>query len=495
MKTKIWAAIASLAVCLAACDDTTDSIGQSLTDNMDHLHIVTDTFKVTTRSIVADSVLSRNTTGYLGKIKDPETGAYITGDFMLQFNTLENDTVFPEKDRIMSLDQQNGFMADSCEIRLFFSDYYGDSLAVMKVEAMEMDAPMKENVKYYSNFNPEKEGYIRSNGLRKSKVYTITDQSVSEEYRNSSNYSTNLRIPLNEPYTDKNNVTYSNYGTYLMSMYYEHPEYFKNSYTFTHNVCPGFYIKMKDGIGSMAYVYMGQLNVYFNYKTQITGSDDVKRDTIISAFVPFSGTEEVLQTTNITNDKETIKQLAAEKTCTYLKTPAGIFTEMTLPVEEIMRNHENDTLNTAKVVLTRINNSTHNKYALDTPSALLMIPRDSIHSFFENGNVTDNKISFLATTADGSYTLNGSYNTKNTYIYNNISSLITKMAEQKSKGQAKENWNKVVLVPVNITTDASGAIVNIVHDMSLTSTKLVGGSENPYDDIKISVIYSKFSDK
>ena len=81
MKLKLIAcALAALA--LYSCDDTTDTIGYSLVDRLDNLKVAADTFKITTRSVIADSVLSRTTTGYLGRIRDPETGAYITSDFM-----------------------------------------------------------------------------------------------------------------------------------------------------------------------------------------------------------------------------------------------------------------------------------------------------------------------------------------------------------------------------------------------------------------------------
>jgi len=473
MKAKLLAAMALLAVCLTACDDTTDTIGQTLTDNMDHLKIVTDTFTVTTRSVVADSVLSRSTTGYLGKIKDPETGTYITGDFMVQFHTLDNFSLPADVCKILSKDAAGEVVADSCEIRLFYTDFYGDSLATMKLTAMEMGKAMEEGVRYYSNFNPEAEGYIRAGGIKKNKVYTLADQSISESERADGDL--NIRITLNEPYTDKDNVTYNNYGTYLMRKYYKNPEAFRNSYDFVHNICPGFYIKTKEGIGSMAYIYISQLNFYYKYAV-----NDTTTYTVSSS---FAGTEEVLQTTNITNDRETIKRLADDNTCTYLKTPAGIFTEMTLPVEEIVRGHEKDTLNTAKIVLTSINNKTHSDYILDKPSTLLMIPRDSIYTFFEKEDIVDYKHSFLAV-ASG-----------NTYTFNNVSSLVRYMAELKDRGTAGPNWNKVVIVPVSTTTNASGAIVKVVHDMSLTSARLVGGSDNPYDDIKISVIYSKFSDR
>ena len=91
MKIRTFAGILFTAsLTLIACDDTTNELGMSLTDKMDHLNISTDTFEVTTRSIQADSVLSRNTTGYLGKVRDPETKDYITGNYMTQFHILDN---------------------------------------------------------------------------------------------------------------------------------------------------------------------------------------------------------------------------------------------------------------------------------------------------------------------------------------------------------------------------------------------------------------------
>lgn len=481
MKTIIYTVIAIMScITIASCDDTTDSIGNSLTDNMDMLKVTTDTFNVATRSIVADSVLSRSTTGYLGKIRDIETGNYITGDFMAQFSTLENYKL-PEKDSIVSL-QDGEVIADSCSIRLFYTDYYGDSLATMNITAYEMNEPMKEGVKYYSNFDPIAEGLIRNDGMKVNKTYTLTDLSISDEDRaDESSYTPNIKINVNKPYTDKNGVTYNNYGTYIMRMYYEDPDRFKNSYNFIHEVCPGFYFKTNDGIGSMAYITVSQLNIYFRYLN----------DSTYVGTTSFSATEEVLQTTNISNDKQNIADLANDNTCTYLKTPAGIFTEITLPVDEITENHSNDTINTAKISLTRINNNTHDEYSLSAPSTLLMIPKDSLYTFFENGDNVDYKKSFIATYSSST----------NQYTFNNISGMITYMADIKKKGLAENSnwlnehpdWNRVVVIPVSVTTNSSSQIVKIVHDMSLTSTKLVGGSENPYEPIKINVIYSKFN--
>ena len=502
MKTKFLTAIAFLALLFSACDDTTDTIGDSLTDGMDRLDISTGVFPVQTASYKSGAVLSRNSVGYLGKIRDDETGAYVTGDFMAQFSTLEN-YYLPDIDSIASVEVnasgEKEVIADSCTILLYYDKYFGDSLATMKLSAYEMSRPMEEGINYYSDFDPMAGGYIRDekdNGIKTGKVYTLSDLTVDEGIKENSNYVPSIKINLNKPYTDKDGKTYNNYGTYIMRRIYANKDDFKNPYNFIHKVCPGFYFKLDDGLGSMAYIDISSLNVYFSLKTTYKNNNDEVRDTVVVGVSTFAGTEEVLQTTNITNDNEAIDRLVADESCNYLKTPAGIFTEMTLPVDDILKGHENDTINVAKVVLTRYNNKSNgDKYNLGHPSSLLMIPLDSLDTFFEKGKVTDNKTSFVASASSSD----------NYYTYNNISGMITYMADVKKKGMAENslwieehpNWNKVILVPVTVTKNTSTLqVVRIVHDMSLTSARLVRGQGNGDDNpVSISVIYSKFSDK
>lgn len=66
------------------------------------------------------------------------------------------------------------------------------------------------------------------------------------------------------------------------------------------------------------------------------------------------------------------------------------------------------------------------------------------------------------------------------------------MKAMDQKDRTDEKWNKVVIIPVTVTYNTDNEIIKVAHDMSLTSTKLVGGSENPYEPLTIDVIYSKF---
>jgi len=484
MKKLFMAGIAMLtAVAISSCDKDTQNLGNSLTSSVDRFTIAADTFYVESQSIVADSILGRSVYSYLGRLKDPETGSYITSDYMTQFHLLEkiSNLLFAKRDSISNRDADNNPQADSCFIDIVVDGFQGDSLAAMKLTMKELGTPVKDGIHYYSNFSPEEKGYVRNDqaAINIDKVYSLTDLTLPDSILNlrykGTNYNT-IRIPLNEPYTDKEGKQYNNYGTYVMQKYYEHPEYFKNSLTFTNHVCPGFYFKTTGGLGIVSEVLTTQLNIYSSYRSY---------GKTINHQRTFSGSEEVLQTTLISNDKPSIEQLANDDKCTYLKTPAGIFTEVTLPIDDIMDGHENDTITQAKIVFHRMNDfSSISDIIMDEPNTLLMIERDSLYTFFENRNVPNNISSYLAY-------FSKSYNT---YTFNNISNLVTRMYKRTNR---TANWNKVVLVPVEVTTtnatssSSTTSIANIDHQMLITSIRLVGGKGNEHEPVRISVTYSK----
>lgn len=475
------------ALTFAACDDTTEGIGGSITNKIDNINISNSAFNVTTKSIVADSVLSRNNTGLIGKMKDPETGNYVKGDYMTQLGVLPTFSV----DTLDIKKANNGSIeADSCYLLVSYNASYGDTIAPMKVTAYEMTEPMREDQEYYSNYDAFKNGWVNENNPHWSSNYNLSNTSDVK----------NFKIYLNKEYK-KDGKTYKNYGSYILQTYAEHPKYFKTNFKFLHNVCPGFYIKNVGGTGNMAKIWNTELIFY--WKKTIKAKDGVTDSTGIG-YNRFDGTEEVLQLNKIENDTENLKKLASQEDWTYLKSPAGIFTEVTLPIDDIMKGHEKDTLNTATISFPRLNNADEdNPYNFATPSTILMVQKDSLQSFFEKSKLADNRTSYTA-----SYSSTGTY--KNAYTFQNIANLVSAMYKNKGKGG---NWNKVVLVPVNVITTTQGyttVISKINHDMSLASTRLIVGTDDPNKDyttdektgkkvasgpIRIKVIYSKFKEE
>jgi len=251
---------------IVSCDDTTDTIGGSLVDNTDKLNVKADTFNVTSNTLLAENIIARTSTGYLGRIEDPETMTTVTGNLMSQFHVLSNYEL-PAKDSIVSHDTSNQVIADSCDIQLFYSSFYGDSLSQMKLTVYELKRPIEEGHTYYSNFNPEAQGYIRSlntGGIAEKQSYTLANPTETDSIKKNKDYIPNITIRLNKQYTDKNGVVYNNYGTFLLRKYLEDPVTFRDSYAFLHYICPGFYFKVDDGLGSMAHIQRVQINIYFS---------------------------------------------------------------------------------------------------------------------------------------------------------------------------------------------------------------------------------------
>ena len=489
MRLRLFTAIAFTAMAMISCNEDTDSIGTSLTQNTDQLKISTGIYEATTRSLLADSVYARNFDCFFGLVKDPETDTYVMNEFMAQFNVLE-DLVLPDEEQIISLDDEGEIVADSCEIWLYFdkSNCYGDSLTPMKMGVLELGKAMDSEAVYYSNYDPEAEGYIRPDGLKKDLVFTLANLTYSDSLRYTSSYRDYARVTLNDEYKDKSGKKYSNYGTYILRNYYEHPEYFKNSYTFVHSLCPGFYFKLLDGLGVMAKMDRIVLRIFYSYQSY---SEEKK----LTGLLTLASTPEVLQTVKVTNEKAGLERLVSEDDCTYLKSPAGIFTEVTLPVDEIMERHGIDYLLSVSMSFQRLNSDDpNNKYNFKAPETILLLPKDSLNTFFEKEKTYDYKRSYVASLV------------KNNYSFTNLGDLVSSMYLDKILGELDDpywttnhpDWNKVVLVPIITPTLTTTTVNNttvtttttpISHQIGLTSTKLVGGKDSP---IEIKVIYAKF---
>ena len=491
---KLLLFIPCLIMALISCDDTTDTLGSSLTDVNDTMHIETAEYAVTSQSVRATNLVSRATTGYLGKIKDPETGLYIAGNYMTQFRPLMEDQFESLEDVYVedydpSQPKWSQVECDSCAIMLYLPKWYGDSLTQMKFTLHELSKPYEEGVPYTSDFDPLEEGYVRTEAgsIHKQLSYSLANLAYSLHDRLSDEYDNNVAITLNEPYTDRDGVTYNNYGTYIMRKYFNPAtsKNFNQQYLFNHNICPGFYFQTSGGLGNMATVDGASLLVFYS----------VKDDTLYHALANFGATEEVLQMTNILLESDKMDELVNDNSCTYLETPAGIFTEMTLPVDEVItKKHANDTLSTARLFIPRINNTYQSEYSLNIPQTLLLVEKDSVESFFNKQKLADYRSSYLSTYSS----------TYNGYSFGNISYLVSSMYRKRNaSGLSNEeyaalhpNWNKVMLIPVETTyttLSSSSELTKVTYDMSLTSTKLAKGTEDN-GKITLKVIYSKFSE-
>lgn len=464
--------------CLMSCDDNTGSMG--LFPDSDKIINSSAVFEVTSRSLEMGPVRTASSDNYLGEIIDPETGVRIRSEFAAQFFCQE-DFRFPDKDlmfpgkKVLPVDSIH---CDSVELRLYFDSYYGDGGNPMKLEVYPLSAAniMEEDSTYYSNVDLAQFVDAQAAPLA-SKVFAPIDYTLSDSELESATHSDNIRIILP-----------NSFGTGIMQQYYRTPEHFKDAYSFIRNVFPGFYFKHKSGSGNMMTVNVGTLNVYFTYYSA------ERPDSAISAMTRFASTPEVIQSTRFENGD--MRPLLEDKSCTYLKSPAGVCTELTLPVNEVFLNHEGDSVSKARLTLTTYNRRAGDDiYSLGTPATVLLVRKDEMQSFFENKEVSDALTSYTTS-------FNSTYNT---YTFENLCRLFSYIHREKQVGMAKEslteaeweaahpNWNKCVVIPVktSTTSDTYGNTyqTSVTHDLDMNSIRLVGGEDEP---IEMQVIYSRF---
>ena len=440
---------------IIACDDNTDTLGSDMMPSTDIVVKESRTYDVFTQSYSAgDSVLARSSKSYLGQFTDPETGTIIKSDFLAQFHCID-DFAFPDSivgDSILSTD-----------LRLFVTKYVGDSLATFKISVYPLTKIMNPDADYYTNIDPTQYCDTSEKPIAE-KWFTLSDRTISDSERNSSSYNNKIIIPL------PNSI-----GKQIRAAWNSNPEYFKDSEAWINSGLPGskgFYFKLESGDGALAYINIVQFNINYRYHLS-----DENTDTTGTS--QFAATEEVIQATHFANYN--LEKLLEDTSSTYLKSPAGIFTMATLPIDQILST---DTINQAKLVLTRYNDIVNSGFRLDIPKYLLMVRLDDYNNgFFENYHLADANTSYLS--------MFNSAN--NTYTFNNISHLIGTMKKELRDGTATANYNKVLLIPVEPTFESSTVstknLVKLCHDFSMTSARLVGGNT----PVKLEIIYSKFT--
>ena len=415
-----------------------------------------------------DSILANTSEVYLGRYTDEESGTVFTSGFITQFACNE-DYGFPE----------NGVIGDSAQytkLRLYFEEYYGDSLNAMQCEVYDLDYTLEEGIAYYTNMNPKDYCLPDKEPIAK-KTYNAFDFSLHDTIINGENYSRHIEIILPD-----------SIGNNFIKKYYKEDDegnhignkYFKNSEVFIKEVFKGIYVKCTQGDGTVLKIFRARLDIGFSHYIK---SSSGELDSIQTLSAPFYSGKEVLQVNNFDNNDLT--KLTEEQQHTYIKTPAGLYTEVTLPVIDIVEKC--DTINSTKITFTRYNESAS---ATRVPhSTLLMVRKCDMHKFFLKNKVADNKTSFLTSFASST----------NEYVYSDISSLIKVCYNEYQEGiknnsnweDENPDWNKVILIPVSTTKDSNGNIVKISHDISISSIRLRGGTEY---EIPIYTITSKFND-
>lgn len=494
----------SAALLLVSCTEHTGSLG--IPPANESLETSVAIYDVYSSSMKLDTIKARSIASYLGSIYDPETNGKITGNFATQFAIMEDLKYFPPADSITSRDAEGNPCCDSVLLQLNFDTYFGDVNTPLKIAIYPLDAnnPLCEDSVYYINTDLKK--YIRPGFENKpiaTKVFTAwdrihgSDPSVTTEGSYPS-----IRIPM--PLSEGNNI---------MSKYFEYVEdnkglspdkhvnhNFDDSYHFIRNVMPGYYAEIVNGEGVMVRVFVDALYLIYNARVF---NDSIVED--VPSYTVFAGTPEVVQSCQFSQSD--VNELLQDQSCTWLKTPAGVCTEISLPIDDIFStDHVNDSISRIELKMSRYNKTQTGEH-FGIPRKLLMVRKSEVNRFFTNNKTPDGYTSYLASFEPAYNTYSFSnigqmamfmykerLNAVNDYIKNvlKIETPTEAQIAEETHEWTKRNpdWNKCCLVPVETTVDPSTeTVTSVSHELSLTSAKLVKGTkDNP---IKIQVYYTR----
>jgi len=376
------------AVSTMSCGDALNQLGSSILPDEDRVTVYADTFQVVASTVKIDSLFAKTGIGYLGEFYDPLYGR-LKSDYICQF--------YCEEDFQFEQTPQDGKI-DAVSLHLVYDQWVGDPNVPMQATVYPVVSQLYGT--YYGNIDPA--DFCDINNPVLSQAYSVKGGALDTTLGYDI-WTQTLDLPIE-------------WGQRLYDETINNPSTFKSQKAFN-EFFPGFYITTNYGSGSIIYVYQTQIAIDYHYTLQSTTGED----SVIYLQEVFNVSKDVIQMNNFQNT-DTEQLLEDNDDYTYLKTPAGIFTRLVVPTTDIKHVIENHIVNYVDFSLKYMPEEDW-LYALTPPPYLLLLPEDSLISFFESRS-TDNSItSFLSTytTSSASYGYNAS---TRTYPMPNLANLI-----------------------------------------------------------------------
>ena len=384
-------AITFIAILAISCDDTLDQMGMSIQPGQDRLSVGVDTLQLQARTVKVDSMYARTKYPVLGEYSDPVFGS-IKSEFVAEFY-LPTGSKFEE-----------GAIIDSVRAVVSYTTMMGDSIAPMGLSVYEVTETLK-GIGNYTHIDPimfadmssplGAQSFTGRNSTYNTVTYTAEDYSV-RSYRE---YYISVDLP--KTLGDKFLEEYLKPGHGKLSDTDSFREFF-----------PGLYFTTSFGNSTIINVDITSLYVHYNYLDEKGSSQNT--DTIRSEAFRVNNTPEVRQIKHIVSNDDNL--LVENPNHTYIKSPAGVNTEILFPVSEIHESLQSKALNMVNFTVYALPDASEDeRVKINPPNYLLLINKDSLNGFFENRKIRDNVTSFISERFDPA-----SYS----YKFNNISTMI-----------------------------------------------------------------------
>jgi hypothetical protein len=449
-----------------ACDDTISNVGIGTQPDRDKISVYDTIISIeSARTVKLDSIYVKTVKGFVGNFYDPDYGDIKAGFICQYYPSL----AFADSGVIKN---GAGKEIDSVRLHLYYTSFFGDSLAPMEVSVYPViKKPVDEN--YYTNINPADYCDLSKAWARKS--YTARDLNVSDSMNSLSTYYKNISIQLP-----------IEWGQQLYDSYKADKNIFESGDNLA-EIFKGTYIESSFGTGNLIKVDLAEINIY--YRRHYTNS--AGNDTTVTTSSVLTLTNEVIQMNSFKSEFDS-KLLEYSDDKMYLKTPVGLFSEITIPVPEIVKSVGKRKFSSVKLNISAYAQP-ETKYPLPLPglgtlsnntrSALLLIERDSVVTFFENQKKADSQTTFTAQYTSSSMS----------YNFDNISNLIQLRADS----FPNRNLN-LLLIPVMIDYSLVSSGYSSYYQDNFTTHYLAPSAvtlKKGEDNLRLQIIASDMENK
>lgn len=412
----------------SACEDTTTTIGSSITTGEVEITVDTFYFNLNAKPVEVDRFDAKSGNLMIGSIQNPKYGS-LACSFVTRFMcaaTLDIPDSLFKTERV-----------DSCKLLMGAerSNIVGDSLAPQSLAVYILDKQLPSDIT--NNFDPE--GFYNPSQPLATKNYTVSGMAV-----NDSLFYANKFVEISVPLPLE-------FGKTIFEKYKNEPEIFQWPQNMAKDFLPGIFVKPTFGNGCVANIYTLYTAVYFHSledKKVVENGDTILKQVHINNVVyPFSVSPEVLSSNNISYEPA---KVVKEKNMNndgqvVVTTPGGYIASYDFPAQALIdrfyeKNAHLSTVNDLALYIPADYFDETKEIA--TAANILMVKASEYDNFFEENKVPDNLTAFT-----------GVYDNKNGRYY--FGGLRNYFLELLSKDKLTSEDTTFMLVPVEITTETS----------------------------------------
>lgn len=427
-----------------ACKDDVTTTGESILDENDAIIVLADTFSISSAVDSCDAIISQADSFLLGEI---ETDYGVLRASVLTQLACPEGYTYPE-----------GFTVDSICLFMYYSSWVGDDKSPLAINAYLMDKnTFRYNSTYPTDLNID-DYCTRSKSILTNHRIVVASEKRDSILNTNGQYVPMVRMRVNDDFMQD----------FASITNFESQDKFNEQFK-------GLLLETSFGSATMLNISDVALGVFYHFQYNKAG-----KDTTVSDMKAFYANSEVRTVNQLVyrDKKEWVETLQQDSdTYNYIIAPAGVYTRLRIPMEQIADKIITRTelkrpyVNKAEIRVSVMNmdpdNNDRNDWLLPS-SHMLLIKEKSMTRFFKNRELPSDTCALLGQLTQGVDSVGDAI-----YYYSyDMSDFLTNQLRK----EENDSILNMLLVPVTINTTttntSANAVTSVRQQQTISATKI-----------------------